>query len=85
MLTDARIEANAIDNTLHIQFVCHRIAVQLVKKRNPHGKISVGEQLDRFGFGGTHVKRFNLFFLGTVLQQSGKGACGRCVVAHNYA
>ena len=48
MAPNARIEADAVNDLACLQIARHGIAVQLIKKTNPHGQIAIGKEFDRF-------------------------------------
>ena len=76
MGTDARIEADTVNNLLGIQTVQLRVGVKLVEERDPHGKVGIGKQLHRFRFREAHEQGVDLLLQGALHEQVGKGVGG---------
>ena len=70
--TDARVQADAVDDGLRVQPLHLRIRVQLVEVAHPQCQIRVGEQLHRLGLLHAHKQSRNIFLDSPFLQQRGK-------------
>ena len=52
MAADTGIHAHTVDDLLRVESLGLRVSVELVEVADAHREVSVGEQLDRFRFGG---------------------------------
>src|SRR3989338_3128892 len=78
VISDARIEAYSLDDLFRIKPMGGRISVELVEVGYAHGKVGVGEELDRLGLCRVGKQGGDVLLDRTLLEQIGKGlgACG---------
>ena len=89
MRTDARIQADALDNSLRVEALHLCVGIELVEVRYTQRQVGIGEQLDRLGLGGAHEEHGNVLLDGPLLDERGelmRGILQRGIVtAHDDA
>ena len=78
MRADTWIEANTVDDLLSIEAMGGGVGIKLVKVRDAHGQVSVGKELDSFGFRSISKKDGDVLLDGAFFEQTSEdlGALG---------
>lgn len=73
MIANARVEADALDDLPGIQSMRGGVGVEFVEVSDTHRQVGIGEQLDRFGFGGICEQHLDVLLDRALLEQAGEG------------
>lgn len=73
MVTNARVETDALDDLFGVQPVGNGEGVKFVEVGDAHGEIGIGEKLYGLGFVGVGEEYGDVLFYSTLLEKAGKG------------
>ena len=83
--SDARVERDALNDSFTGKAFADRVSIELIEIGNTHGKVGVGEQLDRFGLRRAHDKNWHVFFQRRIFEQRSESLRCRLELRHAQA
>ncbi|MNT23240.1 hypothetical protein D3C72_1586520 [compost metagenome] len=82
MTADPWVQPHPFDDLATIQAMGLGIGIQLIEIGDPHGKIGIGEQFDRFSFRAVGQEERHTLLDGPPLQEGGETLCPLGTLAH---